>query len=100
MSFKAKSSNESPVGVGIGHDKLAWIRVDVTFESQIHQHGSRQNDIQCVRRDAGGDVPAFLIQQQQQDLFRKPQHIKPPTGTCATGSRFLAGWRTGLLIWR
>ena len=74
---------------GIGHDKLAWIRVDVAFESQIHQHGSRQNDIQRMCRDAGGDVPAFLVQQQQQDLFCKPQHaFKPPTGTYATGSRF------------
>ena len=63
----------------IRHDQFVRIRIDAAFQRQIHQQGPGQDNVQRIGRNARRDVPAFLVQQQQQNLFRKPQHAEPPT---------------------
>ena len=52
------------------------IRVDTVLQRQIHQHCPGQQNVQPSRRQRTGQVPAFVVEQEQQQLLGKSHEAR------------------------
>ena len=63
----------------IDQDESVEIRIDAVFEGQIHQHRAGKYDVQRVRRENGSKIAPLFIEQEQENFFGEPQHLKSST---------------------